>query len=722
MLGEKKTLDTKLVKHIAKTYDMSHMHAAIFTRRGIVESEDIKFFLEDDISYMHSPFLFKDMAPAIQRIRSAKEENEKVLVFGDRDVDGITSTAIIVQSLRELDIDVLWQVPLDESGYGFTVDDVAAAAEKKVTLIITIDCGISNYQEITYAKKIGIDVLVFDHHNVGASVPPAYAVVNPKIESQGYPYKDICAATIALKLRMALAFSSTQFFNHTHCLMNIVPLSDAFRFEIMAVRNFVPLWKKDITITSDTKDAMSHTLFDTLQEMPITVYNAKQQQSLMRKALGTSTVDLYCEDIQPIVEKHIPSLKDKSLLYIYNNSKFARYSNDPESAMREIDMLMRVYSVMGVREIPSYVSSCMDVIDLVALATVADIMPLINENRIIMHMGLKKLSQHPRLGIKMLLEESGFIKNDGNKKEINSQDISWNITPIINASGRMGKADKGVKLLLESNEEQAREYAREIVALNKERKNSMNALKKELQTQMKEHIEKNDTFVCVYNENIPHTFTGTIAGQYARKYKIPCMILTTRDTHIISGSIRCDKRFHATDFLGILQEYFIDFGGHQAAAGFSLEKEKLSHFLQDAAKAFKEHLQNYDTRSEFEDEEYAIDLEIPENIFSPDELKSICNNFKPYGEAWKPITILFSRVCVHTCEFVGAHAEHAKFIVTIGAYKVPCLLWNYAQVLCDITQESLAKCSVISFVAQPKINEYMGVEQISLIIQKIQIL
>ncbi len=720
MTWKKTTLDSALVKHISKTYDVSLMQAAVFTRRGVVEGEDIKFFLEDDMRYLHNPFLFKDMAHAVQRIRNAQEEQENVLVFGDRDVDGITGTAIIVRSLRELGIEALWQVPLGESGYGFTVDDVAKAAEQRVTLIITIDCGISCHQEIAYAEKLGIDVLVFDHHNVGASLPPAYAIVNPKVESQGYPCKDICAATIALKLRMALALSSTQLFNHTQCLMNVVPLSSAFRFEIMGVRNFLTVWQKDITITDDNKDAMVHKLLDIVQDMPILVYNAEQQLRLMRKALDTSAIDFYCEDMRSVVEKHIPRLKDKSLLYIYDNSKFVRYSNG--DAMREIDVLMQIYRVIGMREVSAYAASCADLIDLVALATVADIMPFLDENRIIMRMGIEKLEHEPMVGVKMLLEESGFTKQAATKREMDSQYIGWNVTPIINASGRMGKADIGVKLLIEDDEVKAREYAQQIIALNKERKNSMNALRKELHVQVDESIDTHATFACIYNEKVPHTFTGTLTGQYARKYKIPCMILTMRDAHVVSGSIRCDKTFYATDFLRTLQEYFIDFGGHQAAAGFSLKKEKLPHFLQDAEKAFKDYLQNNGLSGDCENEALPIDLEIPENKFSPDELKSMCNFFKPYGEAWQPISVLFSKVRVHTCEFIGSKAEHLKFVVSLGSYKVPCLLWSYAEVLCDVPHESLVACKAISFVAHPKINEYMGVEQVNFIIQKIELL
>lgn len=722
----KKKIDAQLVKHIAEKHDLTLMQATVLVRRGVVEDADIKFILERDISYLHNPFLFADMEKAVERILAAADEQETVMIFGDRDMDGIAGTAIIARSLRELGLEPRWQVPLAESGYGFTVDDVARAAEEGVTLIITIDCGISSVKETSYAASLGIDVLIFDHHNVGAAVPDAFALVNPKVEAQHYPFKDMCAAFIALKLRMALAYARSGAFNQDTCLLAIVPLTNAFRFEMMCVRNMVPAWKKEFVVAEGNSDIMLEKIAGALEGLPIVVYDAAQQQQLMRRAVGQS-VDLECRDIREEAEALIPSLKNKSLLHISAKSKFSRYAaaaSTPDAkeigheTPREIDALFRVYEAVSLRTTSAYAASCEDASDLAALATVADIMPLVNENRILMHAGLRRLAESPTVGVGMLMREAGVLKNAESPKTIDTTVIGWRITPLINASGRMGRADVGVQLLLEDDAEKARGYAQEIIKLNERRKRQMDDVKKELEAQADESAARGKSFVFVYSEKLSHAFTGMLAGQFARKYGIPCFMLANRDERVISGSIRCEKSFQATRFLTRLREYFIDFGGHQAAAGFSIDRGQLADFTRDAEAAFLEYANEHGESLEAGGDGTPVDLEIPEDKFNPDEMKALVKLFEPYGEAWDPISIGFANLAVEACDFVGKNAEHARLTVRIGSYKVPALLWSYAQLLPGATPHDLTALTRVSFIAHPKVNEYMGVSQINLIIKE----
>ena len=739
----KKPIDQQLIKHLREKYSLSRHQAMIFIDRGIVYGEDIKFFLEDNnIQYLHNPFLFRDMEHAVDRILQS-QEGEKVFVFGDQDVDGMTGTAIIVKTLQEMNIDVSWQVPLINDGYGLSLEAIAKAKESGVSLIITIDCGISNHKEIEYANNLGIDVLVFDHHNVTDSVPDALYTINAKIEEQNYPFKDICAATLALKLRMALAWAKTPLFKQEQFLMNIVPINDAYRFDIMSVRNMVPMWKKSITVSDGTQDVMLQKLVELFQGAPITVYSQEQQQKLINKAFGES-IDFYCHDLQSLASKYAPALKNKTLLDVYNQSKFIRYldqknnqqnnksSNQskilptPDGATslpEEIDVLHKLYEFVMIKEFPSYTLACTDMVDVAALAVVADIMPIINENRIIMNLGIEKLESNPSMGTRLLLETIKLNKpREKANHYITSQTIAWQITPRINACGRMGCADIGVKLFLENNEEQAKEYVTKITEFNQQRKNETSKIKAELEAQIEENLKQNKTFIFIYNAKVPATFTGMLAGQFSRKHNVPCVILAPQNEEIISGSIRCVKQFQATQFLKSLETYLLDFGGHKAAAGFSLHQDTLADFQENFTVAMEQHLQQ---AASSKTEDYFVDLEIAHSDFRPEEIKKLIQFFSPYGEAWPPIHILFSNVVIHSVKIIGPNANHIKLIVQIGAHKVDALLWNYEDITVQnspLTFEKLSSAKKIDILVIPKVEYYMGIEQLSFVVQQLSFL
>ena len=148
-----------------KFKDLSKILASIFVRRNITEGKDILYYLEDDLRFQNEPFLLPNMEDAVERILQAKEEGEKVLIFGDSDVDGVTSTAILYKYLKYIGIDVQWQLPMDDDAYGLSIAAVDDFEKEGGSLIITVDCGISNNAEVDYAASKGIDVIVTDHHN-----------------------------------------------------------------------------------------------------------------------------------------------------------------------------------------------------------------------------------------------------------------------------------------------------------------------------------------------------------------------------------------------------------------------------------------------------------------------------------------------------------------------------------------------------------------------------
>ena len=239
MKWDKAPIDSDEVRKVSRLYGTDLLVSTILIRRNIRDSEGILFFLEDDLRFLHNPFLFVEMEEAIDRINAAIEGGERIFVYGDRDVDGITSTALLVKTLEELGADVIWGVPLGDDSYGLSIESVDKALSSEVKLIITVDCGISNLKEIQYAREKGADTIVVDHHNPHNDLPHAAALLNPKIEDSGYPFKDLSACALVAKLVWALNFSGTPLYGRTVDVLNIRPLNEAFVLEAVKLENLV---------------------------------------------------------------------------------------------------------------------------------------------------------------------------------------------------------------------------------------------------------------------------------------------------------------------------------------------------------------------------------------------------------------------------------------------------------------------------------------------------
>ena len=183
------------------------------------------------------------MEDAVERILQAKEEGEKVLIFGDSDVDGVTSTAILYDYLSKLGIDVQWRLPSADDAYGLSLEAVDDFAKQEGTLIITVDCVISNYIEINHANELGIDVIVTDHHNPPEQLPSAIVIVDPKTQDSGYPFHDISGAAVAYKLVSALRFAQTDFYNAEICLLEVSAneKEKCFDVDCIKIRNLVKI-------------------------------------------------------------------------------------------------------------------------------------------------------------------------------------------------------------------------------------------------------------------------------------------------------------------------------------------------------------------------------------------------------------------------------------------------------------------------------------------------
>ena len=197
--------DKNRVVEISKKFQISPLTAIILYNRGVRDDADITRFLSKDLGVMHDPYLLRDMEKAAQRIRTAKERHEKITIYGDYDVDGITSIAILYKHLAEMGIEVAYYVPdRMQEGYGVNKDALDKIRKDGTSLIITVDTGITAVEESEYAKEIGLDVIVTDHHECKERIPDVYAAVDPKRKDCPYPFKSLAGVGVVFKLIQAL--------------------------------------------------------------------------------------------------------------------------------------------------------------------------------------------------------------------------------------------------------------------------------------------------------------------------------------------------------------------------------------------------------------------------------------------------------------------------------------------------------------------------------------
>ena len=198
-------VDEETIKDISSKNNISELLATVLANRGITESKKIEKFLNPTRNDFYDPYMMPDMEIAIERIIKAVENKEKVIIYGDYDVDGITSITVLKKFLSEIGLEVGYYIPnrLDE-GYGLNLEAVKKIAEEKYTLIITVDCGISGIDEIDYANSLGIETIVTDHHEPLDVLPKALAVVDAKRKDNKYPFKSLAGVGVVFKLIQAL--------------------------------------------------------------------------------------------------------------------------------------------------------------------------------------------------------------------------------------------------------------------------------------------------------------------------------------------------------------------------------------------------------------------------------------------------------------------------------------------------------------------------------------
>lgn len=668
MVWKKLPVSAQEMRRLHEQYGLDVLSASILARRGQTSSEQVKFFLEQELTYLHNPFLFDDMEEVVDRINEAVAEGEKVCVIGDRDVDGITSTALLVQELRSMGLDVSYQLPEGDDPYGMTLSGVDKAHEDKVTLMITVDCGISNFAEIAHAHSLGIDTIVLDHHISGNTLPPALAIIDPKMPGSGYPFEHLAGCGVVAKVIWALRFSQTDFYREECLLLHAQPGHDTIIIQAMRIQNLLVIDRVIEEVNPGLISVSQSKVLAFLScGLPILVLDAQAELVQLKQAFGKK-VDVHLVEMRPQMEAVMPVMKNKGLFALSNLSRAIKYSSFGRD---ELQVLYTLFIAYCMKRYPSLDSDYESILDLVAIGTVADLMPMEDENRILVKRGLKVLTQGRRESLLPLFSMQNLLG-----KQLSTSDISWQISPVINASGRMGKPSVALEMMLSTDPGQAEELAGQLLRLNKERQKLGEDAWTRLLSMAKESFEASGSkLVVVEDSTLSRGITGVMASRLLKQFNAPAIVLATVGEERVSASMRSPDSFNAREFLSRFSDLFLDYGGHACAGGFSMDVSQLKVFKQRVM----DEIDTMDCLPE-EVEEVTIDCTLPEAYMTPDIIK-VVEFFEPYGEKNPPLVLLMEGAVIENIQVMNnknGSVQHVKMTLAFGQYKWPALYWSAA--------------------------------------------
>ena len=444
------------VSEIAASLGINPVVAKLLYNRGYTSVESAKAFVYMESEMLLDPFKMKDVEKGISGIKAAIEEGKKITVYGDYDVDGVTSVCTLYLYLKSIGANVDYYIPNRAGeGYGVSPAAIDAIKENGSTLIITVDTGTTAVEEVEYAKSIGVDFIITDHHECRSDLPDALAVINPHRPDCEYPFKELAGVGVVFKLICA-----------------------------------------------------------------------------------------YEERVKG-------------------------YSR--------IQAAKRIFSLYA---------------DLVAIGTIADVMPIKEENRIIVRYGLSMIENTDRIGLAALIDAAS-AKNDAQrsaqrkkKVKITSGYIGYTLAPRINAAGRIKTASLAVELFLSDNKARAKEIAEELCRTNKERQAEENKIMQEAYEKIEKYdIEKNPVIV-LDADTWHHGVIGIVASRITEKYTRPAILVsfegneseTPSPDDVGKGSGRSIKGMNLVDALCHCSDHLVKFGGHELAAGLSVTRGELDNF------------------------------------------------------------------------------------------------------------------------------------------------
>ena len=549
------------VRSLARSCGFTPLAAAALCARGIDTPEAARAFLETDPAKLHDPMLLPDMAKARDTIRQAIEQGKKIAVFGDYDVDGVTSTCVMTRVLRSLGADVRHYIPdrLSE-GYGLSMGAMDRLAQDGIGLIVTVDSGVSAFEEIARARELGMEVVVTDHHECREELPDANAVVNPKRADSTYPFAELAGVGVAFKLACALAGDGQQ---------------------------------------------------------------------------------------RAVLEQYA---------------------------------------------------------DLVALGTVADVMPLIGENRIIVAAGLRRMAETQNVGLSMLLHESG---QQG--KRLTASTISFILAPRINAAGRLGHADMAAELFLTDDPRRAQTLAMALCEQNKQRQATENQiLEQALQKLRREYDPLEDQVIVLAGEDWHHGVIGIVSSRICDRYACPTVLIALEDG-IGKGSGRSVKGFNLYEALCDSAPLLERFGGHELAAGLTIREENIQQFHENMEAWAREHVNPQELMPILH-----IDCPIAPEFISTEATRGL-DVLEPFGMGNPQPVFSMCDLLVEEITPISSD-RHVRLTLSKDGQTYTAMLFGTGQGGCGFAQGNYVDAAFCL-----EINEYRGRCSVQLVIRDIQL-
>jgi single-stranded-DNA-specific exonuclease len=537
---------------IAEALRVPSLVARLLVQRGHNSPEAATRFINGGEEHLHDPYLLLGMDKAVERIRAAGAAGDKIRIYGDYDADGVSSTSLLIYLFRHLGYHFDYYIPHRAlEGYGMNRAAIALAAEEGVKLIVTVDTGISAYEEVEYAKELGIEVVVTDHHEAPERIPNAYAVVNPKQQGCGYPFKGLAGVGVAFKLATAL-----------------------------------------------------------LERPPL------------------------------------------------------------------------------------------EWTDIVSLGTIADLMPLVDENRIFVKYGLERIRSDASVGFRALSEACG-IELD----VMTSTSVAFGIAPRINAAGRLDHAKRAVELLTTTDYDTAILAASGLDSLNKERQRIVESMVKDAELQWlakcataEESGKPSPSVIVLAGEGWNVGVIGIVASKLLERNYKPVIILgIDEQTGMCKGSARSIEGYDLHAALTECEQWLDHYGGHQAAAGMSLHRDHLEAFEQKLCELAQAWLTEEDWIPKT-----AVDIVCKLDDASLETVTQLAQ-LEPFGMGNLSPRLLFQSVELAEKRTIGKESKHLKLLLGSGRKLLDAIGFSMGPI-----SEGLDPGCSIDIIGELSINEWNG--------------
>ncbi|HEY9069985.1 MAG TPA: single-stranded-DNA-specific exonuclease RecJ [Candidatus Ozemobacteraceae bacterium] len=672
------------IENLGRSTGFPELLLRILWNRGIRDESAIERYFEPRSRILATPFLLDGICPAVDRILKAIETDESIRVYGDRDVDGITSTVLLLETLRKYTQRADCTIPVIEDGYGLNRDYIDTAKRDGIGLIVTVDCGIGNVEEIEYARQAGIDVIVTDHHEPPAVLPKAVALIDPKLPDSLYPHKDMAGVGVSLKLSLALELAVGKSITKP-------VIAFALDGQEVDVLRFHP--REGFT-------RLRHVHAGSMQGAVILFYSPAERAQLFellpelhRLPVGDGRTVQVC--LTSLAESVIPELKgsDKPEMA----SAFAL-----PAGLCGPKQLVVMYLKLQEAQDPGVKALWQRALDILTIGTVADMVPMRGENRTIAQMGLKFVTNTRRQGLLELFTLLGW-----RQRTVTERDISFNIAPIINSSGRLRTAQIAVDLLTTDAPDRARSLAKELFELNIERKR----LAEECYRNVREHLLlqndlANDRLLLVAAPFPNQGVTGIVATRLMLEFCRPVIVLL-EDHGRWLGSARSYKGINMMNALHAGAAHLEKYGGHVGAAGLTVAPEAIGE-LRKALRAYAAaHITDADLQAE-----WLIDAELPIERVSESLLNDLLK-FAPFGID-NPAPLFMARdVPFYEIRKVGETRNHLRFKFRKPSGAVVFGIGFGLGRLLDVDQITDGACDLVFSVDA---NEYNGVRSAQVVV------